>query len=204
MTQKYLLVRREIYENNPMKKINSTRSFFDMAQLFTVKLWLMLVLVVGSLIGAVVLFVMNPSSPFMIIPLVIIIAIQIIGQVPREKNLYHESARDKELKIIMKNYKTYITDVREALKKYDVDTLERVRCLKEECENQLNLQNDKYTKFGAKAFEMLIGVPLGALIASLIYMERAIAYYSEGFFKDKYLLNVLNELNYIDMEYDKE
>jgi uncharacterized membrane protein YcaP (DUF421 family) len=70
---------------------------------------------------------------------------------------------------------------------------------------------------------MLIGVPLGALISSIIYNQdanslegiivlillglfiiigsqigRKISFYSDGYFKDRHLLNILRELEYVD------
>ena len=91
----------------------------------------------------------------------------------------------------------------------------------------MKAQKEKYDKIGSKIFDMLIGVPLGALIASIIYEKneisliavvsviiigiaiagfnkviQAICFYTEGYFKDKYLFDALDELNYSPQMYD--
>lgn len=121
----------------------------------------------------------------------------------------------------MENYEQYITDVRNILLKHGIDTPEKVMKLKTECETTLKVREDKYIKINSKIIDMFIGVPLGALIASIIYADsdtvptaigaliligltilgvakliKTISYYSEGYFKDKYLLDTINELDY--------
>lgn len=74
---------------------------------------------------------------------------------------------------------------------------------------------------GHKTYDLLIGVPLGALISSLIYADKdtafvmivaivvigiaiiggikifgLIRFYTDGYFKDRYLLDALDELEY--------
>lgn len=95
--------------------------------------------------------------------------------------------------------------------------------LKIECEATIKMREDKFAKINTKFVDMLIGAPLGALIASVIYSDskafptaigaitlvglailgliklvNLINYYSEAYFKDKYLLDALNELEYYD------
>ena len=221
MTQKYIYVRREIYEKNPASKLSHTRNFADMVRLFKYLYWVMLILIAGSIIATIVFLILNPSNPYLLVPMGLIIIIAIVSQLPREKHLYHESARKKELEYLQEGYQQYISEILQILKKYDIDSVEKVSQLKHECEDALKSQKEKYSTIGNKIFDMLIGVPLGALIASMIYsglnvvltsvfsvifigiaiaglnkVVQAVFFYTEGYFKDKYLLDVLNELNY--------
>ncbi|MDF2503028.1 hypothetical protein [Clostridium sp.] len=182
MTYKYLEVRREIYEKNPSNKINSYRSF--------------------SIIVMVLLF----------------------SQISRERYLYNESERANELSQKMQGYEQYVSEVWKILQDCSIDTPEKVQNLKTECEKTLKIREDKFMKINSKIVDMLIGVPLGALIASLIYADSKaapitigtiilgglailgilklvylISYYSEGYFKDKYLLEALSELDYFNI-----
>ena len=99
----------------------------------------------------------------------------------------------------------------------------KARYLKSECEQILSKHEQKYLALNNRTYEMLIGIPLGALISSIIYNQnlnslegiivlillglfiiigsqigRKISFYSDGYFKDQHLLNVLRELEYVD------
>ena len=116
-----------------------------------------------------------------------------------------------------------IEDIDKIFRKHGIDTNEKLKKLKSECEGLLNARKSKYTTINGKILEMFIGVPLDALVASLIYTQkdavqtaivaliilgftvlgsvkifRSIDYYSEGYFKDKYLLDAINEIEYSD------
>ena len=96
--------------------------------------------------------------------------------------------------------------------------------MKKECERRITQHNQNYRSVSNKVFDMLIGVPLGALISALIYKSESsdiivaqiisiiviglmiigianaikkLSYYSDGHFKDQYLLDALNELEYL-------
>lgn len=221
MTQKYYYVRREIYEQDLMSKLNSKRSFKDMVRLFKLSLWVMFGTLIFATICMIMLIILKPGTFWFLIPIVLLISVSIISQVLREKYLYHEFAREEELEKLHEDYEQYVNDIRNVLDKYRVIGKKEILQLKCECEAALKAHNQKYYKIGNKIFDMLIGVPLGALIASVIYAENSINtksviliifagiifaafnksiqflyFYTEGYFKDKYLLDVLNELNY--------
>jgi F0F1-type ATP synthase assembly protein I len=145
----------------------------------------------------------------------------VLSQVPREKYLYNDSAREIELSKVNQSYSEYVSSIWNILQNHGVDTPEKLLKLKAECEAALKIREDRFTKINNKIVDMLIGVPLGALIASIIYANsnaapiaigvviligiiilgvvklfKSIEYYSEGYFKDKYLLDAINELNY--------
>lgn len=221
MTQKYLYVRREVYEQKLASKLTSTRHFSDMVRLFKRSLWAILGAMVLAFIWMIILMIFNPTTPFVLVPMSLIIILSILSQIPREKHLYKESVRKEELEGLYESYQLNISCIWNILKKHDIDSTQKVLQLKLECEDALAAQKERYDKIGSKIYDMLIGVPLGALIASIIYAGsdvnlaaivsivfigiaiagfnkaiQAICFYTDGYFKDKYLLDVLNELNY--------
>ncbi len=117
----------------------------------------------------------------------------------------------------------YIQHIKKVLIANEITTKEQRDVLKSECEKALSVYRENHKSVNAKVFDMLIGVPLGAFISALIYKSESndillaqligviilgiamigainilkkIMYYSVGVFKDQYLLNVLNELEY--------
>ncbi len=117
----------------------------------------------------------------------------------------------------------YIQHIKKVLIANKITTKEQRDVLKSECEKTLSVYRENHKSVNAKVFDMLIGVPLGAFISALIYKSESndillaqlisviilgiaiigainifkkIMYYSVGVFKDQYLLNVLNELEY--------
>ncbi len=221
MTYKYTYIRRAIYEENPAGKLNKYRSLSEIARLFKRPYWIMLVSLLFSLIFLAICIVFFPKSPFLYIPMALIILIIILSQIQREKHMYNETARAQEICELEKNYEGYVKSVWNIMLKYGIDTPEKMQKLKAECKITLKKHEDKLAKINGKIFEMLIGVPLGALIASIIYSNSNtvpvaivsiiiiglavlglirlvgyIEYYSEGYFKDKYLLDAIYELDY--------
>jgi len=179
----------------------------------------------GGMLLSIVAFIGTvicaPNSPFMIISVLTIVLLSILSQIPREKHLYNNSVRTGELSRQMEYYEQYIKDIWMILHKYDINSPEKVKALKTECGTVLKAREDKYSKISGKVVDMLIGVPLGALIASIMYADnntiptaivalivlgfmslgcvkiiRSINFYSEGYFKDKCLLDALEELDY--------
>jgi hypothetical protein len=145
----------------------------------------------------------------------------VLIQIPREKHFYNDSARSNELDEKMKDYNQYVSSIWAILQNHGIDMPGKLMKLKTECETTLKMREDRFSKINSKIVDMLIGVPLGALIASIICTDsdavpvaigaliliglailgvvkliRYINYYSEGYFKDKYLLDAINELDY--------
>ena len=223
MTYMYLYIRRAIYEENPSRKLNSLRSLPDMSRLFKLPYWIMLCVLLLAIISLAIIAIINYKSPFVWIPIITIVLVSILSQIPREKYLYNIPARANELSEQMQYYEQYISDIWNILRNHGIDTSEKVFKLKAECETTLRAHEDKFVKINSKIADMLIGIPLGALIASIIYADntavptgigaliiigliilgvvkllRSLNYYSEGYFKDKYLLDAINELYYSD------
>ncbi len=223
MTRKYIEVRRELFEHNPSFKLNSYRSLSDMVKLFKLPFWIMFGALIITLIGFIVVEIFYPESPFIWVLSSLIFIIYLLSQIPREKYLYKESARANELAEKKHDYEQYLVEVCEIFRNNGIDDSKKFMKLKIECETTIKMREDKFTKINTKFVDMFIGVPLGALIASIIYSDsRAVTaeigtiilvgfailgfiklinlinYYSEGYFKDKYLLDAINELEYFD------
>lgn len=224
MTHKYLEVRRAMYEINPTSKISSRRKFSDMVKLFKAPYLIMLVLLFLSIISYLILIIFFPNSPLLYVLIPTMVILPLLSQISREEYLYNVLARQEELTEMSVQYTQYIIEIKMTLRNHGIDTPEKVLHLKHECETSLNIRDEKYNKLSSKTIDMLIGVPLGALIASIIKADnhivpiaigsiilmgiaisgfvkliQSIGYYSEGFFKDKYLLDTLNELDYSDI-----
>lgn len=222
-TYRYCDVRRDIYElcsSNPLKKY---RTFSDIKNLFKISFWLMLLGMIICLLAYIILLLILPDKLYWIIPASCTPILAIIGEIFEEK-MYVPSERKKELEEKSANFDNYIQSIKTALSVHDIVTKEQRQILKSECENQLSLHNKNYKSISNKVFDLLIGVPLGALISALIYksestdiiigqliviivfglmiigianITKKITYYSDGYFKDRCLLDVLKELDYL-------
>lgn len=219
MTYKYYEVRRQIYENCSDKSLNSYRTFSDMKKLFKKSFWAILILMLCCLIGTVILSFFS-STPYIFLPIVGMISLSIFSEIKSEK-LYVPEQRKVELKQRSQSYIEYIKSIKSTLEECGLTEKRHWQALKTECEKSLTAQDRKYAAANNKVFDMLIGVPLGALISSIIFkgsdaiisqilsviviglmiiafmkVVKKLRYYSDGYFKDQYLFNVLSELEY--------
>lgn len=229
MTRKYLDVRRAIYEKNPSRIMNSYRSFSETIKLFKRPFWILFGIFTIFLIAFVFVVISVPNNPLDLIIMIPIVIISLALEIPREKYLYNESARANELVEKNRSYEQYISEIWNILQSQGIDTLDKVHILKNECNAILSKRENTFQKIDGKIVDMLIGVPLGALIASVIYSgSKAVPtailvtvligitilgilkffsflnYYSDGYFKDKCLEDTLNELDYSDRIVDKD
>lgn len=222
MTHKYLEVRCAIYEKCPDKSYKKYRTFGEMKKLFKVRNWIFVIILAICLIACILLPILRPSTFYYFIPAGILFLIIIISEFYGE-NLYNSSEREKELSEISKDYNDYITYIKSVLKEHEIINEKQREALKKECTDILMSHYQKYNSVKSKVYNMLIGVPLGAFISTLIYKDgntvinqivgiilvglvilaisnviRMVSYYSDGRFKDQHLLNVLNELEYFE------
>ena len=221
MTQKYSEVRREIFNKCSNKELKKTRSFADMRKLFKRSYWIILILMLLALIAFLVLLFAIPGSLYCAIPVVIIFLVSFVAECCKDK-MYNHDQRQKELSEANEIYNRYITAIKNVLMDCGIDSEKKQQKLKCECEARLEAQEKPYNSVSSRAFDMLIGVPLGALISSFMYKDdgdavavqilalimcgliiigfakgmKTMRYYSDGYFKDQYLLNILNELEY--------
>ena len=98
---------------------------------------------------------------------------------------------------------------------------EKCNCLKEECLSVFKKRELKYSILNNRVFEITIGIPIGALISTiisndtdtitiqaaaflligiviyaLISFSKFITYHTSGYWKDEQLLNALEEMDY--------
>lgn len=200
-----------------------------MVRLFKRLYWIMLGVMLFAILLLFFIIIKVPNNPLIFIPVLIILVISIISQIPREIHFYNDAARKGEIAQQIQDYQQYIDYIDGIFRKYGIDTAEKMKILRAECEGVLKAREDKYAKISTRVIDMLIGVPLGALIASIMYANndtvptaigaliliglivlggikifRSINYYSDGYFKDKYLLDAINELEYSDKVAKKE
>lgn len=227
MTYKYLYVRRAIYESKPNRSLNSYRTIKDVKRLFKPLTWIMLGAVLISLALIVLIILRNPISPLVFIPLIIVFLVSILSEILSESVLYNPSARSDELLQKSQDYKQYISEIFKVFVSFDLNSLEKVMVLKLECEEALLCYKNKYQKASNKITDVLIWVPLGALITTIvgsgyktislpvvaiiliglsafacIKFLRIIEYFSEAYFKDQYLLSIINEFEYSKKEFE--
>lgn len=220
MTYKYYDVRREIYNECSDKSLRKFRTFIEMRKLFKLKFWIIFGLMMACLISMCVLSVCLPNKGWYFIPLTILIILSIISEIQGE-SLYNSAERKKEIDKQSKCYDEYVKNIITILNSNGLYTKEQWNPLKEECKLKLESYENSYKSIGNQIYNLLIGVPLGALISSLIYKNsnavikyiigiislgivvivitkiiEKIAFYTDGYFKDEYLMSALCELDY--------
>lgn len=224
-TYKYLNVRRDIYEKCSDKKLKSFRSFSDIKRLFNCWFWISLLLMILCLVSLVVLTLAFPNKFYYLIPTIVcgvlIILIEFFGH-----RMYNSSEREKEKEKQKETLESYVRGAENVLKSHGVNTKEQISALKQECHQRIDLYKEKCKSASSKIYDVAIGVPLGAWVSAIIFKSSGedtlitniiavillgfmiigivkavnqLRYYSEGYFKDQYLLDVLNELEYVSI-----
>lgn len=224
-TYKYWSVRRDIYEKCSDKKLKSFRSFSDIKRLFNCWFWISLLSMILCLVSLVVLTLAFLNKFYYLIPTtvfgVITILIEFFGH-----RMYNSSERDKEKEKQNATLESYVRGAENVLKSHGINTKEQMSLLKQECHQRIDLYKEKCKSISSKIYDVAIGVPLGALVSAIIFKSSGedtlitniiavillgfmiigivkalnqLRYYSEGYFKDQYLLDVLNELEYMEL-----
>lgn len=222
-TYRYWDVRHDIYNhcaNTPLKR---NRTFNEMRKLFNWGYWAILITMVVCMLSVLILVFFFPSiSYYSLIPIGIVLLLSIVSEFLSDK-LYNPTARKKELDNRAICLNQYVNEINEILVSHGITTKEQRNFLRQECEAQLAKHSNTFASVSNRTFEMLIGVPLGALISALIYKSdsanivisqivflliiglavlgvahtaKKLTFYSEGHFKDRFLLEALNELTY--------
>ena len=202
-----------------MKRFRTFKEIRDILRIFH---WTILTMDIFALVAFIIIFLCQISNLWLFIPTTIVIAASIINEFYTEKN-YNQEARNKELYERHIAYEKYIADVKITLEKNGINGEQKIQLLKEECIEVLEKHQQKYLSARSRIYDVLIGVPLGALISSLIHQSeetainqivyiivigifiiciskivKQIRFYSDGYFKDKHLLNALNEIQYLE------
>lgn len=220
MTYKYYDVRREIYESCSDKKLKGFRSWSEIKELFNTFHWAMLIVTILLLVSAIVIYLLPVNYFWCLIPMILYIPCEIMMELKFD-SLLNKQARNNEIEKQNNAYKEYIALIQSVLRNNGIDTVLKHNLLKNECESVLKKYEAKYAFVNNRAFDYLIGVPIGALISSLIHQEsdtllnviiavifvgilligivkivKRIAFYKDGYFKDKQLLDALQEVEY--------
>lgn len=226
MTYKYYDVRRDIYNECSDKSLKKFRTFKEMRKLFKLKFWIIFVLMMICLILMGVLSLCLPNKGWYFIPMIILIILSIISEIQGE-SLYNSAERKEEIDKQGKCYDEYVKNIITVLNSNGLYTKEQWNQLKEECKLKLESHESSYKSIGNQIYNILIGVPLGALISSLIYKNsdavvksiigiiilgivciliikilKKITFYTDGYFKDEYLMSALCELDYYSKSHD--
>ena len=223
-TYKYWNIRRDIFEKCSDKKLKSFRSFSDVKRLFNCWFWISILSMILCLVSLVALTLAFPNKFYYLIPTtvfgVITILIEFFGH-----RMYNSSEREKEKDKQNANLEEYVRGAENVIKFHGINTNEQISALKQECHQRIDLYKEKCKSISSKIYDVAIGVPLGAFVSAIIFKSSSedalitniiavillgfmiigivkavnqLRYYSEGYFKDQYLLDVLNELEYIN------
>lgn len=222
MTYKYYEVRRQIYEKCSDKPLRKYRTISEVRKVFKKKfIYIFIFMMLCLIVSAAFLFTPHLYKLISLFPMGIIYILLTYLEFKGEK-IYVPLERKKELYGHTQSYEEYIESIIAVLAECGLKKRSQWQALKSECEKYLNQHAKNYDSVGRQSFNMLVGVPLGALISALIYQKsdvaieqilflvllgliiiacskifKKISYYSDGRFKDQYLLNVLNELEYV-------
>lgn len=180
-------------------------------------------MLVIAMIAFVLLAVFFPKKPYCLISVPVALLIPIILEFRCEK-IYNEEERKQELAEAKGAYEHYIQEIKTVLNSCGIDSAQKRKALKAECKTNLEKQAKPYSTIISNVYSTLIGVPLGAIISAIIYANsndtaivqiigmimfgliiiglckahKILLYYSEGYFKDRYLFEILDELEYTE------
>ena len=220
MTYKYYSIRRELNEANPEKGLNGFRTFDEMKELFNSFHWAIFITMIVSMLAFIVLALLPINNLFSLIPVAIVYLCSFIYEIKGD-SLLNPKAKQEEIEKHDKAYSEYIDRVKEILDKNGINTKEKRELLRNECETVLEGYEKKFNNPIERIIDIAIAVPIGAFISSLIKKSsdtvvpvvftvviigimivcilkvfKKLYFYSEGYFKDRQLLNALTEVEY--------
>lgn len=171
VTYKYLEVRREIYNKCSDKELNSFRSFRQMLKVWNRSYWVSLIGMLFCLVTEIVLSIILQNKLWGMIPLGVEMVLLVVIEVRSDK-MYNPPERKKELDDDKKKYEKYVENIKKTLDACGIRTSRLRVILREECVAELEKYNKSYSFISDHVIEMFIGVPLGALISSLIFIDK--------------------------------
>lgn len=221
MTYKYIFIRRAVYEKVSDKKLKRTRTLNEIKRLFKLPYIILLILLAIAIISTIIMLIMQIPIIYTFIPMGFLIVSSIVFEISPERRIYNMEEREKEVDEKIENYKEYLKSVNEIFIENGIDTPEKLSLLKAECISSIETSKSQFSSINAKLFDMMIGVPLGALLAIVIENKdesqinsiialmiigalilltikalNFIMSISDAVFKDRYLLDAINELEY--------
>lgn len=220
MTHRYYKIRREIFEDNSEKPLKKLRSGSELKELYKPFHWIVFGLMIGSLIAIIVISIFVTNKLWNTVPLLIIILLTDLWEYKAEK-LYNKDARKKELMSIDCDYENYLKSIYEILQNNGIKSERELNILIDECNEWLEKRDNKLRFLKRKVFEICLGIPIGALITSLMNQNsedistqtvamlllgliiyalfsfvKFLSDYADGYQKDQNLLKALNEMKY--------
>ena len=222
-TYRYWDIRRDVYEQCANLTPKKYRTFANMRKLFKFSYWFLFIELLICLIAYITLILFYPGTFYWLILVGGTLTLSIIGELFGNR-MYNPLERKREIEEHSANLEMYVENIQATLCGHGIITKDQRDVLRKECEQQLSIHSTSYKSVSSKVFDMLVGVPLGAFISALIYKSEStdivisqlfvivvfglmiigvsnilkkITYYSDGHFKDQYLLDVLNELDYL-------
>ncbi len=220
MTHRYYKIRREIFEDNSEKPLKKLRSGSELKELYKPFHWIVFGLMIGSLIAIIVISIFVTNKLWNTVPLLIIILLTDLWEYKAEK-LYNKDARKKELMSIDCDYENYLKSIYEILQNNGIKSERELNILIDECNEWLEKRDNKFRFLKRKVFEICLGIPIGALITSLMNQNsedvstqtvamlllgliiyalfsfvKFLSDYADGYQKDQNLLKALNEMKY--------
>lgn len=220
MTYKYWEIRREVYNENPEKKMHGFRSIKDCRKLYKTRFWF---LFLGQLVCMLLILIAaacNWNPLYILGFLVVSVVLMTVDEIIGEKR-YNTSARAEELRENRVVYDAYIQEIKDILQRCNIDTEKKRDLLKAECRERVDKQNKPWSMMNTRIYDVFIGIPIGSLITVFMTQENTqitipgitivfvgivmivfsklinkVLYYAQGNFKDQYLLDVLNEIEY--------
>lgn len=181
--------------------------------------WVMMFLILFTALSYFPVWIFCPE--FMLIPFASMIVVSILFLAINDNNLYKIEVRLAEISKSMESNEQYALKIALILKQY-IKSYKRLMKLKDECEAQIDKHERKFDKLSRKTVDILIFIPLGALIASLysgvdivigaigslifigsvilviLKIIKIVDYRISRNNKDRYLLDVINELDYCE------
>lgn len=228
MTYKYVLIRREIYENKPDAILRGKRSVRDIIKLYRFPYLVFytvyfLALIMYAIFG--LLFSNEKNAIYSTVIAIILIVPALLLDLPRERTRYKMTERKKEIEKQKVNYNAFIQNTYNILCSYEIDTKIKIRIIKSECISRLQSSSNIGVSENNKVIEVLIIYPISSIISSLIEkndlvhydmaittiligilfyafirLKHIVSYLIDSIYKDRYLLDVLEELEYYDDE----
>lgn len=220
MTYRYYKIRREIFEDDSEKPLKKFRSGSDLKELFKPFHWIVFSLMIASLIAIVIISIFVTNKLWNAVPLLIIILLTDLWDYKAEK-FYNKDARKKELMSIDCDYENYLKSIYEILQNNGIESEKELNILIDECSKVLEKRDNRFQFIKSKAYEIFLGIPIGALITSLINQNsekipsqivtvlllglliypifsfvKFVLNYADGYQKDQSLLKALNEMKY--------
>ena len=220
MTYRYYKIRREIFEDDSEKPLKKFRSGSDLKELFKPFHWIVFSLMIASLIAIIIISIFVTNKLWNAVPLLIIILLTDLWDYKAEK-FYNKDARKKELISIDCDYENYLKSIYEILQNNGIESEKELNILIYECSKVLEKRDNRFQFIKSKAYEIFLGIPIGALITSLINQNsekippqivtvlllglliypifsfvKFVLNYADGYQKDQSLLKALNEMKY--------